>query len=1077
MTTAAPLNLGTLSLSGGGLTPEAVREQLQSASTAFRAAFAAFTTQTNPVFTTNITNRPAVAASIAGTAPRVTSLIGSYSVVQTTIKANTQTSTVRSSSSAIGLDLNSAHSFLSSAALGLDVISPEAASTLRSTAAVGLNAVDASSVMSSTAEMNGAAKSLASSSLAFSSGTSRIEISGAYTGSATSLTFKSTRNANVSSGLFGDVVTFDVLDQNNNVLDSFNGYIKAGETITLADIGLTVRFTEGSLARNATAATTVSSTPTTVDTAAAFDAAWGTAPLFENFGKVTSGSFTVNGITIGVDASDSIDSVLARINASAAGVTASVVDDRVVLTSNGSSESAIVVGNDTSGFLQATKLSAATSTVGNHRDDQQVLSQVSEFAGVVSGSFLVNGVSIAVNKDTDSLASILSRINGAGAGVTATYDAAQDKVILSTIGNSEDPIVVSNDTTGFVSAAKLSTATTAIGNVRDDLQVLSKTSQFGSVADGTFQVNGATITVDADQDSLSTLIQKINDANAGVVARFDAVTNKVGLESLTDSEDLIVVGGDSTGFLAVAGLSSGNTVVGSIADDEQVMSETAAFAGVTAGSFEINGVTVAIDPDADSLQGVIARVNSAGAGVTASYDSAADRLVFTPNVAGATLSLSGDMTGFLAAAHVAEGAAGTRIDPDAAFDGSSGNGPMFDPGYSVQAGSFVINGVTIAVAADDTVNTVLARINGSGAGVTATFDSATQLVNLTATQRSASAITLGSDTSGFLAAMKLDGTAQSTIGRATMGAFDSAISNFAEYAGVSSGTITINGQTISIDPGVTTMRSLVAALNGVDGVDATLDESTGRLVLSTTESGQSIEISDTSGVLDALGIATGTYNGSAGRTIETETQTGTTVVSNSVKVAADVYAAAEELAEAMTKLAVERGGDDRFMATLLEAATDAVEWLREAGIAGLTVGGTGTDLRFVVDREALASALDAWSDPKALTAAVGTALDDFITRIADAAGNPMAPSNERPAPTLLRPQLAANQATAALLFQKALERVVSGIAQEERPTTDAADGALDLETRLRIKTQLEASQEAAPYAPGDMFDTLTTNSR
>jgi hypothetical protein len=1072
----APLNLGTLSVSDGSISSEKVREQLQTASGPLRTAFAAFTRHTNPVFTTNISTRPAVAGALAGTAARVTSIAGSYSVVQTTVKANTQTSTVRSSASAIGLDLTAAHSRLASAALGLDVTSPEAASTLRSTAGLGLNVVDAASTLSSTAEMNGAATSLGNSSLAVSGSTSRVEISGAYTGTATSLTFKMTRSATVNEGgLFGAHVTFNVLDQNHDVVESYNGNIHAGEVIDLSDIGLKVRFTEGTLAKDGTGTTTVAQTPTSINTTAAFDAAWGSAPLFENFSQVSSGSFNVNGVTIAVNASDSIDSVLARINGSAAGVTAAAVNDRIVLTSNSPSESNIVVGNDTSGFLQATKLLAAATSRGNIRDDQQILSQTTQFGSVASGSFTVNGVSIAIDKNTDSLATVLSRISSAGAGVNASYDAAQGKVILSTTGNSEDVITLSGDTTGFVVAAQLSTATTVVGNVRDDLQVLSRTSQFGAVDDGTFQVNGATIAIDVDQDSLSTVIQKINDANAGVVASFNAATSRVELESVGDSEDQIAVNGDSTGLLAIAGLSTGNTVVGSIADDRQALSETAAFAGVTAGTFAINGVAIAIDPDADSLQDVLARVNSAGAGVTATYDSATDRLVLTPLVAGANLSVEDDTTGFLAAARVAEGTAGTQIDPDAAFDGSTGNGPLFDPGFSVQAGSFVVNGVTIAVAADDTVNTVLSRINASGAGVAATFDAATQLLRMTSTQHSASSISLGGDTSGFLAAMKLDGTAQSTTGRLARGAFDAAIGSFSEYGAVSAGTLTINGQQISIDPASTTMRGLMAALDGVTGIDADLDESSGRIRVWSTQSGGAIEVTDTSGILGSLGISAGTYSGSAGRTVVTETQSGISTVSNSADVASNVHAAAEEFTAALTELAVARAGDDRFLKRLVDAATDAVASLRDAGVGGLTVGGEGTDVRFVVDRDALASALDAMSDPRALAGVVAATLDEFAARVAEAVA---APAPSKPVPdaqsqSLVRP-VTANQAAAALLFQKALERVQG--TTDERSNDDAADGALDLETRMRIRAQLEMLEEPTSYA-GNLLDSLVTNSR
>ncbi|MBI2189281.1 MAG: hypothetical protein HYU37_19455 [Acidobacteria bacterium] len=69
---------------------------------------------------------------------------------------NTQASTVRSSAAAIGLNVTPAASLLESNALGLDVTSPESASTLRSTA-----------------EMNAAATSLGSYALSFASSTRR----------------------------------------------------------------------------------------------------------------------------------------------------------------------------------------------------------------------------------------------------------------------------------------------------------------------------------------------------------------------------------------------------------------------------------------------------------------------------------------------------------------------------------------------------------------------------------------------------------------------------------------------------------------------------------------------------------------------------------------------------------------------------------------------------------------------------------------------------------------------------------------------------------------------------------------
>ena len=73
------------------------------------------------------------------------------------------------------------------------------------------------------------------------------------------------------------------------------------------------------------------------------------------------------------------------------------------------------------------------------------------------------------------------------------------------------------------------------------------------------------------------------------------------------------------------------------------------------------------------------------------------------------------------------------------------------------AGSFDVNGVSITVAANDTINSVLAKIDASAAGVTATFDATREEVVLTQkTEGAANDIVLANDTSGFLAATKLD---------------------------------------------------------------------------------------------------------------------------------------------------------------------------------------------------------------------------------------------------------------------------------------------------------------------------------
>src|SRR5207253_3888075 len=127
---------------------------------------------------------------------------------------------------------------------------------------------------------------------------------------------------------------------------------------------------------------------------------------------------------------DTIQSIVSKINSSGARVTAAFdpTANKISLTTTYNTEDNVSIGSDTSGLLAAAGINAVNTVKGNIRDDQQVLSKTTRFGNVTSGSFTVNGVSISVNKDTDTLTSIISRINGAGTGVTAAYGSSQDKL-------------------------------------------------------------------------------------------------------------------------------------------------------------------------------------------------------------------------------------------------------------------------------------------------------------------------------------------------------------------------------------------------------------------------------------------------------------------------------------------------------------------------------------------------------------------------------------------------------------------------------------------------------------------------
>jgi hypothetical protein len=187
--------------------------------------------------------------------------------------------------------------------------------------------------------------------------------------------------------------------------------------------------------------------------------------------------------------------------------------------------------------------------------------------------------------------------------------------------------------------------------------------------------------------------------------------------------------------------------------------------------------------------------------------------------------------------------------------------------------------VEIVVNEDDSLTSVLDRINASGAGVIASFDAATEMVSLRASMTGASAIDLGLDTSGFLAAMKLNASANFSSGVAARDMFlrDS-------VPGASNGVLEVNGQLISIDPGVDTLASLAQKLDDLEGVEAFLDGGAGALTVRSEIEGGSLSIVDYSGTLAALGINDGTYNGTASTLRTVQARNGRFQLNNRDKV-------------------------------------------------------------------------------------------------------------------------------------------------------------------------------------------------
>lgn len=264
--------------------------------------------------------------------------------------------------------------------------------------------------------------------------TSLPTIGGVYDGDQgdDTLTFEFRRHAVVGAGDRLDVRVYDGQGDRIETLDFRD--LPADTPVTLEN-GLTLSLSAGAVVRRDTFTVQVStSVGSQVDPTRPFDGTRNDRPNFEPGLGVVAGSFEVNGVSIDVDADDSIDSVLAKIDAAGAGVTASfdVANERVVLTGDTAEDGeAVTVGNDTSGFLAATKLDTAVPELA--RDDtlaNDPITTVAALSVIQDGSFSINGVVIDVDTANDSLGAVIGRINASEAGVTATLDSETSTVSI-----------------------------------------------------------------------------------------------------------------------------------------------------------------------------------------------------------------------------------------------------------------------------------------------------------------------------------------------------------------------------------------------------------------------------------------------------------------------------------------------------------------------------------------------------------------------------------------------------------------------------------------------------------------------
>lgn len=287
-----------------------------------------------------------------------------------------------------------------------------------------------------------------------------------------------------------------------------------------------------------------------------------------------TGDFTLNGTSIAVTATDTMEGIRDKINAAntgatPTGVTATIVKEgttagRLVLTKDSSGSAGITLVDGTGGMARELGfLDSRSKPVSN------VVAAAAAALGLVvtppPATIRVGNVTITADLSVDSIASIAAKINAAGGSASVESEAygSETRYRLVTDGNvsavngdagSQDVIDALGMTAGSTGTVRHSVQSGVYTDASDAVAT-SATLLDGLKVDGAatglavgdainirgFRGDGTAVTIGlvvGASDTMQTLIDKINDASAGFGAGARTATASLGADGrlrLTDS--------------------------------------------------------------------------------------------------------------------------------------------------------------------------------------------------------------------------------------------------------------------------------------------------------------------------------------------------------------------------------------------------------------------------------------------------------------------------------------------------------------------------------------------------------------
>lgn len=383
---------------------------------------------------------------------------------------------------------------------------------------------------------------------------------------------------------------------------------------------------------------------------------------------LTAGNFTVDGVKITITTAQSLDDVLANISGNVPGVTASynAGADKIELSKAGSGSISLGASNDTSNFLQAMRLTTGTSpvTTSGPGVSSPRMSGAIDSANIsgwsstaINSSFSINGVGITYNSATDSIQSLLNRINDSEAGVTATYDVSAGSFLLTNKETGNVGISVTDDTNGLAAALGFTTGTLTAGDdavfsVNGGGNITSRSNTLDESVHGIAglsvtadSIGSETITVSSNttaaKDAINTFIEKYN-AVQNAIEKYTKVTvdgTKVSSAVLAGSRELATISRELRRILYASQDGNGNQFVsGSI---QRLSDLGVGFSGIENTISITNSTTLSSRLASDS-DDVIEYFTTADDGLVDRLDAMLDRLVSSSSTTPGTFQVQLD---------------------------------------------------------------------------------------------------------------------------------------------------------------------------------------------------------------------------------------------------------------------------------------------------------------------------------------------------------------------------------------------------------------------------------------------------